>query len=76
MSVTTNIGCETCKIYLWIGQGAYIYTGEPDTMTKLNDFLQEHRSHDEDIHHLVFGPDYFKNYWSGWSEISSHEELD
>lgn len=69
MSVTTKIGCESCKVYLWIGQHEFIYTGEPETMKKLNEFLQSHKNYSERKHVLVFATDYYEDYWDGWTEL-------
>ena len=47
MSYCHYIACRGCQEKLWIGQGGVIYTGEPDTMKYLADFITErHLGHD------------------------------
>lgn len=54
MSVTTHLVCRTCKTYMWLGQGSVIYTGEPKTMRRLNEFMQKHKTHWDKEHELLF----------------------
>jgi len=50
MSTDYNIACKDCKKSLWIAQGSIwdhtLYTGEPETMQKLKDFLFDHICHE------------------------------
>jgi hypothetical protein len=47
MALTHSIGCKDCKEKLWIGQGYVIYTGMPEVMRDLADFITErHFGHD------------------------------
>jgi hypothetical protein len=66
MSVTYHIGCEKCKVHLWIGQGSHIYFGEKETMEALRKFLFEHVGHE-----LSFNPTDFGYYDDDevWKEI-------
>jgi hypothetical protein len=45
MSITTHLVCCDCREEVWIGQRNFIYTGEPETMKKLEKFLYEHMNH-------------------------------
>lgn len=45
MSTTYSIVCLQCRVELWIGQGTYIYTAEPETMQSLQEFLFAHKGH-------------------------------
>ena len=38
MSTSRHLGCDTCKQYIWIGQGGYIYTAE-EYLDILREFL-------------------------------------
>lgn len=48
MSETYHLCCATCKEHIWIGQGhpttLYIYSGDPEVMAYLNEFLRKHLS--------------------------------
>lgn len=57
MSITKSIGCISCRVKLTIGQtpGDVFYSGEPETMKKLRDFLYNHQF--ENHHILRFGID-------------------
>ena len=50
MSTDLHIACKDCKQTLWIAQdgmsGRTLYTGEPETMKKLKDFLFDHQRHE------------------------------
>lgn len=69
MSDCTKIGCESCKVYMWIGQNDSIYTGESECMAKLKEFFRDHKNYGERKHVLIFGSEYYDDYWSGWTEI-------
>jgi hypothetical protein len=51
MSDSYNIACINCGDYVWIGQSQNsdppfcFYSGEPDTMQKLKEFLWKHMGH-------------------------------
>jgi hypothetical protein len=78
MSVIYNIGCKTCRVRLWVGQGEMIYTGEPHTMRALNEFLYKHQCNKMEgtvDHELVFGPEWAFEYW-GSDEDNPWEEID
>jgi hypothetical protein len=49
MSKTWELGCTTCKAWLWIGQGSigstfYVYTADEHKL-RLQAFLSEHVEH-------------------------------
>jgi hypothetical protein len=47
MSVTFSMACKKCKEHLWIGQSSRtFYSGEPETMEKLKEFLFNHMYHE------------------------------
>lgn len=50
MSTDYHIACKDCKKTLWIaqsgGSGITLYSGEPETMKLLADFLGEHEHHE------------------------------
>jgi hypothetical protein len=75
MSIDRHLVCKTCKEAIWIGQSDIIYTGMPDVMKMLQDFLYKHETwHDhenKDYHELLFVPEpyngAFENYsWKYW----------
>jgi hypothetical protein len=50
---------------VWIGQGAVIYTGEPQTMNVLRLFLRIHVEHA-----LRFVDEHSKHEEDGWAEVT------
>ena len=72
MSRTTYLICKTCKEYIWIGQGSITYTGEPETMKALNDFLQKHITDYPPEHELLFMPEPFNGYYENepWEDVT------
>lgn len=49
MSVEYDLVCEDCKETVWVAQdglsGYTFYSGEPDTMRALGEFLYKHQNH-------------------------------
>jgi len=43
MSTETFLACDTCKAFIWIGKIGSLYTGEPEMVAALNDFLSTHK---------------------------------
>jgi hypothetical protein len=76
MSRTTYLVCKTCKKYIWIGQNSFIYTGEPETMEALNEFLQKHTSYQQDDEHeLLFMPEPFNGAYEDeeWEDVTDRK---
>lgn len=53
MSRTYHLVCHEKKLHVWVGQGtnehgqmASFYSGEPETMLRLADFLRRTQGHD------------------------------
>jgi hypothetical protein len=62
MSATYSIACKDCKKSLWVGQSPRtLYSGEPDTMEALKEFLFDHMNHN-----LEFGRDEHISREDGW----------
>jgi len=55
MSIDFFIVCHKCRERLHVGQGRVVYTGEPETMEALRQFLYTHR---DELHPLGFFGDY------------------
>ena len=49
MSVDYGLACTECRVYVWIAQtgatGTTLYSGMPEVMTTLKQFLYGHKNH-------------------------------
>jgi len=78
MSRTLSISCNKCREHLWIGQGVgSLYSGEPDTMEALRQFLFKHETTPSKRHTLTFEDDNSNDKWYSderWHEFEPTEE--
>ena len=46
MSVCYHLNCHDCEKHIWVAQGSScFYSGEPNTMKELGEFLYKHENH-------------------------------
>jgi len=71
MSRNLHIICEDCKEHLWVGQGAKkFYSGEPETMKALGEFLFKHENHNLGFHDDDKNPAWYDDV--GWSDVTNY----
>lgn len=75
MSRSLYITCQDCKQRLWVGQGyGSFYSGMPEVMEALREFLFKHETTPTVEHVLNFRDDNSTNDWykdNTWKEIEA-----
>jgi hypothetical protein len=81
MSRDMHLCCLDCKQHIWIGQTDVIYSGMPDVMELLREFLVTHRTYapryldESNYHELLYMPEPYNGSFEGveWNEIEVPE---